>query len=810
MKKRILSFLMLTVMLFSLFVITACGDDPVDPTPTPPGTVTLAQALKDNGYTKIIYPNRDADNALMAQGLAIIKEAFLSLTGTTLLDDNDRVKYGDPVPANAKEILFGKTNRESSKTLGQTVEANRANSAKDYQIVIKDQEVNLAVGGKLGYVEAAKAFAALLAQPVSLDNYDSGLKQYAWEWATLAGVSLSQYKIVYPKDASDEVQDAAEDLQDALFNVSGYKVDLISDTNAETAYEILIGHTNRSASTALASDASWRNNNAFDYKFATSGSKIVIMAGDDEVGTELAVAGFIETHLTPDKSATLSWNYSKDKEGIYDLTIAGTPAAQFQIVVADNADFDTQYNAIRLQEYLLSRTGYNLKIVTDKAPTTAHEILLGTSSRNAAQSSMARDAWKIDYSNGDLYFRAKNYYGLTEAIKHFVTYLNSENIDRNIDTSYAASAVVTDVPIIWNGTTDHTAKDVAQDLGVTHKSGTYVLAWNDEFDDFWGDGWLDMEKWHLGDSMGAGKWTDVNFADEREDGMVSVKDGIMTMYTTYDPTNLATPYSTHHAVVTNETMNFNYGYLEMRGQPPYRGGVEWPSYWAHSGGARLAAAKYPATSGISGAPYNDAAYQIEIDFFEIFANDKVATPNLHKWGKFETDPNDPSKTVYSGGPHDQISGKDQGAANSGTREYIFSSTEEANKMHTYGFLWTEYLMAFSIDGEFYYAYDLSANFGSQCEKTMDPFKSQYLQVIFNSTVYTEAWLNIYPDPTQPDGIASWISQSIKDRIRNAEQFASHFPWEFQVDYVRYYKIANYGELLTTDPATIGTPKKDFR
>ncbi len=803
MKKRILSFLMLTVMLFSLFVITACGDDPATPPapgPTTPGTVTLAQALKDNGYTKIIYPNKDGDNAAMSQGLTIIKEAFFSLTGTALLEDNDRVKYGDPIPANAKEILFGKTNRESSKTLGQTVEANRANSAKDYQIVIKDQEVNLAVGGKLGYIEAAKAFAALLSQPVSLDNYDSGLKQYTWEWATVAGVSLSQYKIVYPQNAGNEVQASAQALRDALFNVSGYNVEIISDTNAETTYEILIGHTNREASTALASDASWRNNNTFDYKFSASGTKIVIMAGDDEIGTELAVTDFIATHLIADKSAALNWNYSKNKEGIYDLTIAGTPASQFQIVVAENADFDTQYNAIRLQKYLQMRTGYNLKIVTDKAPSTAHEILVGTSSRNAAQSTMARDAWKIDYSKGDLYFRAKNYLGVAEAIKHFVTYLNSENVDRDLDASYTASATVTDVPIIWNGIAENTAKDVAQDLGVTHKQGTYILAWNDEFDDFWGDGWLDLEKWHLSDSMGAANWTDVDFSSSREDGMVTVKDGIMTMYTTYDPTNLATPYSTHHAVVTNNTMNFNYGYLEMRGAPPYRGGVEWPSYWAHSGGAALAKKKYPATSGIANAPYNDAAYQIEIDYFEIFGHATKVTPNLHKWGKFEADPNDPDKLVYKGGPHDQISGRDLGAAVSGTQEYNFSSNEEANQMHTYGFLWTEHLMAFSIDGEFYYAYDITNPFGSQCDKTMDPFRTQYLQIIFNSTIYTQAWLNKN----------SWASQTLKDRINNPEQFADHFPWEFKVDYVRYYKINNYGELLTTDPATIGTPKADFQ
>ncbi len=823
MKKRILSFLMLTVMLFSLFVITACGDDPASTTPsdtssttpqdpgtTPPGTVTLAQAMLNNGYTKIIYPNRDADDASMAQGLNIIKDAFTALTGSTLLDDNDRVKYGTPVPANAKEILFGRTNRASSTTLGRTVEDNRENSAKDYQIVIKDQEINLAVGDSLGYIECAKAFAALLAQPVSLDNYDSGLKQYAWEWATVGGVSLKNYNIVYPQNADTTIQTAAKSLQQALFNVSGYNVTILNDSQAQTANEILIGHTNRQASADLAADTTWRNNNAYDYKFAASGTVIAIMAGDDLVGTKEAVAGFIATQLTADKSATLNWTYDHKKEGLYDLTIAGTPASQFQIVIADKADFDTQYNAIRLQEFLLAHTGYNLNVVTDKAPATAHEILLGTSSRNSQYDINGSNTWKIEYKGGDLYIRGKHYLNVTQALQHFVTMLKTEAADVALLANYTASGSVTDVDLTWTGTTDQTAKDVADDLGVTHKAGTYTLAWNDEFDDFWGDGWLDLEKWHLSDSMGAAKWTDVDFSDDREDGMVTVKDGIMTMYTTYDPTNLATPYSTHHAVVTNNTMNFNYGYLEMRGQPPYRGGVEWPSYWAHSGASNLAKKKYPATSGIEKAPYNDAAYQIEIDFFEIFANDKVATPNLHKWGKFEADPNDPTKTIFSGGPHDQISGKDQGAASSGTREKVFSSTEEANQMHTYGFLWTEHLMAFSVDGEFYYAYDLTANFGGNCEKTMEPFQTQYLQILFNSTVYTEAWLNIYPDPTQPDGIASWISQSIKDRIHNADQFASHFPWEFKVDYVRYYKINNYGELLTTDPATIGTPKDDFQ
>jgi hypothetical protein len=778
MKKRILSLLLLTVMLFSLIAMTACDDEPA-----PPANQTLAAAMKEAGYTTFVYPSTEDGDENLNAAYAIINNAFKALTGADLLLKEDGGSWTSNIQNNNKEILIGDTNRTASAALNKTVQDNRSNSQKDYQIQMGNQEIILATGkDTLGYVGVASAFAAMLSQPVStysLDNYNSGLIQYQWEWGTIGGAAANTYQIVYPAGADASVQKAVKALRDAIYLVSGYKLNYVADTASQKTNEILVGHTNRALSTTLAQNSGWRNNNAMDYMFLAQGTKIAIMAGDDASGTESAVAAFIASRLTAANAQALNWSDSYQLPGIHDLTIGGVPAGDFQIVVDNDADFDTHYNAIRLHNYLLNHTGYNIPIVTEDAPKIANEIILGYVSNRSASSnsSMAANAWKMVYRQGSLILTAKNYIGVTTALKKLVSDIGAANGALHIPTNYAAQGTA-DIPVTWTGTAGNTPASVAAELklGVTDRgvTGTYTLAWNDEFDNFWGDSWFDLNKWHMHDSMGSGNWTDVRYTVDQEDGLVKVENGTLIMQTVKE-NSTSRPWATHQAVVTNDTMNFKYGYLEMRGAPPYKGEVEWPSYWSHSGASTLAKQKL-------GAVYTSAAYQIEIDFFEIFASADTAIPNLHKW---------------QGAKHDQISGVDQGAANSGTRVYNFTEhNKNPNEMHTYGFLWTENLMAFSIDGEFYYSYNLNHDFGGQCAATMAPFKTQYLQVIFNSTIYTPVYL-------QNNG---WLGERLQNNIRNIGN--ATFPYVYTVDYVRLYRVSGYGDLITTPVNTL-TAQKNY-
>jgi hypothetical protein len=114
--------------------------------------------------------------------------------------------------------------------------------------------------------------------------------------------------------------------------------------------------------------------------------------------------------------------------------------------------------------------------------------------------------------------------------------------------------------------------------------------------------------------------------------------------------------------------------------------------------------------------------------------------------------------------------------------YSFASTAIANEFHNYGFLWTENVMAFSVDGEFYWSYDLSDehNFGNAKQGKMEGFRDLYLDIILNNMIFTEDY----------GKIGSWMADRYL-KLRDA-----HLPILYEVDYMRYYKLPNYGDFFT--------------
>ncbi len=777
MKKRILSFLMLTVMLFSVFAFVACDDEE-----TPPTDSTVAQALKDAGFDRIIYSVNDGGSEECTLATDKIAAKFRELTGAELFIMSDSNAKVD----GKKEIVIGKTKRDGSSALNQAVSANRENSAKDYHITMNANEVQLAVGDDLGFLSVSDAFVALLAQPAAsypLDTgYDSGIVQYAWEWATLGGANIKDYKIIYPAKLATVVgtkvnpPESVKDLQEAIFAVCGYELELVADdVGTASAKEILVGHTNRTESAALAASDWTRNNISYDYKFQAVGTKVLIMGGDDAVSTTSAIDAFIATHLTADKAQTLAWNHHYIHAGLQDITFGGVAAGEFKIVISKTAAFDIEYAAIRLRDFILEQSGYNLEIITDTTPREngAKEIILGRTTRTETNYSFGATAYNMAMQNGHLRIKAGNYYGVVQALQALVAEIKVAHAqgtayayanDKELQASTLSSDNGTDsVATTWTGITGNTAANVASGLGVSNKTGTYELVWNDEFDNFWGDNWFDLNKWHMHDSMGSANYKDVYYSSKQEDGLVKVENGNLVMQTVMQDSTTR-PFATHHAMVTNTTMNFKYGYLEMKGLPPYKAELEWPSFWAHSGASTLAKERL-------GTSYtNSMPYQIEVDYFEIFSSYSTI-PNMHKW--------QPDKSSS-----EQLSGVDQGNS-SGTPTKTFNS-QQINEMHTYGFLWTENLMAFSIDGEFYFAYNLNDNFGSG---TMAGFKNAYLQVILNSTIFSPYFLA---------NAGSWANSTARQQAVNNLATSNKFPYVFTVDYVRMYQIKNYGGLLCTD------------
>ncbi len=164
-------------------------------------------------------------------------------------------------------------------------------------------------------------------------------------------------------------------------------------------------------------------------------------------------------------------------------------------------------------------------------------------------------------------------------------------------------------------------------------------------------------------------------------------------------------------------------------------------------------------------------YFVEVDILEVFSSARTLYCNLHKW-YFSY-----SEHYLENGPANSMINDSTGANANGTsgRTYTFSSGEVARQSHRYGYLWTNEFMAFSIDGDYYYAYDLKDEFGRGGME--DYTQPQFL--IINNQFYTE----LYFENRNSDGTA------IKDEI---------LPLKYNVDYVRLYQLPDYGGLWTTE------------
>ena len=86
---------------------------------------------------------------------------------------------------------------------------------------------------------------------------------------------VKDYKIVYPKSASATISDAAYALQKAIESASGITPAVISDDEAKSEFEILIGETSRAATKAVTCEE-----NAYVVKY--DGDNMVVKGSSDD------------------------------------------------------------------------------------------------------------------------------------------------------------------------------------------------------------------------------------------------------------------------------------------------------------------------------------------------------------------------------------------------------------------------------------------------------------------------------------------------------------------------------------------------
>ena len=498
------------------------------------------------------------------------------------------------------------------------------------------------------------------------------------------------------------------------------------------------------------------------------------------------------------------------------IKISSFDISEYQIVTAVNADFDTRQTAWLFKNLIKDECGIDIPSVTDNKVGAEKEIRIGKTMFTFPKK-LSLNEYIVEVSEeGTLQISAGHYLGIVAAynkIKNLV-----KECEHTCEISDFNGPV--DIPLTWKAHPDacETIRDkndqprfVKNDVVLEgfDFDTEYTLVWNDEFN---GDK-IDIEKWSGCPNM---VMPDVELSFDEP--VVVVKDNKLILTSDYNNPTPDKPYISNYTVATHDTMNFSGGYLEMRAKVPCKGVGEWPSFWLNSNDAVLYKKIYRDSHDNNLSTLHG---HVEVDVFEQFSLPPYRfVPNIHKhFDKPGYEMFDENKGEWVNYRGNQLSGIDKGSTVSGTPVYNFPTAEQASDWHTYGFLWTEDMMSFSIDGVFYYSYRFDDT--EKCEfnpliRNKETKKEFYLgtenytrenlalSVLINNMIFSPGYAqtpagnwtkNIYDE--NGNRIVNWRELNLEDRD-------ILFPLVYEIDYVRLYQTKE-DKLYT--PYIIGNGKK---
>ena len=207
---------------------------------------------------------------------------------------------------------------------------------------------------------------------------------------------IVSYSLVRSEEASADLISSASDLYRKLREISTditFKDDYYREDLPDYAmgdYEILVGETNRSESTAFIETLRTE-----DYGYVLQNNKIIIAGATDEY-TIKAVSLFVRNVLDGDMSDGIFYSAEDDtiEIGSYpldSLTIGETPIRNYTIVYPENGDSSELLCAERLVSAIADVTGYRLEPVPDSEVEQDYEILVGMTNRTTAYPNLADD-----------------------------------------------------------------------------------------------------------------------------------------------------------------------------------------------------------------------------------------------------------------------------------------------------------------------------------------------------------------------------------------------------------------------------------
>lgn len=392
--------------------------------------------------------------------------------------------------------------------------------------------------------------------------------------------------------------------------------------------------------------------------------------------------------------------------------------------------------AAELQSGIEKLLGVKPEIIKDTQTATTGEIIIGSTSRTVSGVNLNDNEYSIYTDSGRLVIHAGKSPLLTTAVNEFIKAVQN------------AGSISEDVPELRSTVLDfETVKTVS--------GSTYKYSWGDEFN----ASSLDTSVWSFKGINEYGVAADVKMLTD--ENCITVNDGNLHLKTIRytDPDNATVKYATPWSVTSANSMNFTYGYMEMRAKVPVVQG-SWGSFWLSTG-------------DISGKSY---PYGVEVDVFE--TQSMLLTPNLHKWytdtaGKLVDVP-------YNGSPQSKY--HDQTTSSKKIRSYTASSTFR-NEYHIIGLEWTPEKIALYVDGNEYMMFDLTDdyeayNYTNNPNSGMSGFHNP-MEVIIGTGIYSEGYYQ-HNDWAKKYGI----------------QNRSVLPFDYTVDWLRLYQRSGEGELIT--------------
>lgn len=319
--KKLLCFLLAAIMIVTL---AACGSskpeqkDPKTEENTKGGeggtVVPDSLVLSKGGDGKIncqIVVAADDKSTMPASASKKLADAIKTALGAAPQRVTDNTERYPETPC---EIIIGKTNRAASQTVLQEIEEGEYRvQAVGKKIVILAASNDLLEKGVDDLVGAWQAADGKITLPGTLNLVNEipveGL-------ALLDANGDFRYRVIFPTGADSRVTNAISNMTDLLSTTLDCgKITPLTDKNAETEYEILVGNTNRQASrdAATAQDAKM-----FGFRIRRVGTKIVMQASNPDILAR-AISGFCADVETLAKNTLvgrvcLSENYDRNEK----------------------------------------------------------------------------------------------------------------------------------------------------------------------------------------------------------------------------------------------------------------------------------------------------------------------------------------------------------------------------------------------------------------------------------------------------------------------------------------------------------------